>query len=45
VREVLVTDTIAVAQGWEQLKVVSVAPLLASAIRRFAADGSIRDLY
>ena len=46
VREVLVTDTIAVAaQGWEQLKVVSVAPLLASAIRRFAADGSTRDLY
>ena len=46
VREVLVTDTIAVAaQGWEQLKVVSVAPLLASAIRRFAADGSIRELY
>jgi ribose-phosphate pyrophosphokinase len=46
VREVLVTDTIAVAaQGWERLKVVSVAPLLASAIRRFAADGSIRDLY
>jgi ribose-phosphate pyrophosphokinase len=46
VREVLVTDTIAVAaQGWEQLKVVSVAPLLASAIRRFAADSSIRDLY
>jgi ribose-phosphate pyrophosphokinase len=46
VREVLVTDTVAdAAQGWEQLKVVSVAPLLASAIRRFAADGSIRDLY
>jgi len=46
VREVLVTDTISVAgQGWEELKVVSVAPLIASAIRRFAADGSIRDLY
>lgn len=43
---VLVTDTISVAgQGWEELKVVSVAPLIASAIRRFAADGSIRDLY
>jgi ribose-phosphate pyrophosphokinase len=46
VREVLVTDTISVAgQGWEELRVVSVAPLIASAIRRFAADGSIRDLY
>jgi ribose-phosphate pyrophosphokinase len=46
VREVLITDTVSVAaHGWEQLKVVSVAPLLASAIRRFSADGSIRDLY
>jgi ribose-phosphate pyrophosphokinase len=46
VREVLVTDTISVAaQGWEQLKVVSVAPIIASAIQKFAADGSIRDLY
>jgi phosphoribosylpyrophosphate synthetase len=41
-----VTDTIPVAaKGWEQLRVVSVASLLASAIARFAADGSIRDLY
>jgi ribose-phosphate pyrophosphokinase len=46
VREVLVTDTIPVAaKGWEPLRVVSVASLLASAIARFAADGSIRDLY
>lgn len=46
VREVLVSDTVPVsAQGWEQLKVVSVASLLASAIAKFAADGSIRDLY
>jgi ribose-phosphate pyrophosphokinase len=46
VREVLVTDTISRGgEGWPQLKVVSIAPLLASAIRRFAADGSIKDLY
>jgi ribose-phosphate pyrophosphokinase len=46
VREVLVTDSIAVAtQDWPQLKIVSIAPVIAAAIRRFAADGSIRDLY
>jgi ribose-phosphate pyrophosphokinase len=44
VREILVTDTISmVGQGWEQLKVVSVAPLIASAIGKFAAGGAIHD--
>jgi ribose-phosphate pyrophosphokinase len=47
VREVLVTDTIAVAdhRHWPQLRVVSIAPLLAGALQRFLADGSIGDLY
>jgi ribose-phosphate pyrophosphokinase len=39
-REVLVTDTVAPpAHDWPQLRVVSVAPLIASALRRFLADG------
>ena len=46
VREVLVTDTVAVAdRNWPQLRVVSIAPLLAGALERFLADGSIGDLY
>ncbi|MEW6128339.1 MAG: ribose-phosphate pyrophosphokinase [Acidobacteriota bacterium] len=46
VREVLVTDTIQVTQPrWQQLKVVSVAPVLASAIRRFTTDALIYDLH
>lgn len=35
VRELVVTDTIP-AEGWEKLRVVSIAPLLASAVRRAA---------
>src|SRR5499427_10722355 len=43
--EVLVTDTVAPpAHGWPQLRVVSVAPLIASALRRFLADGPLRAL-
>jgi ribose-phosphate pyrophosphokinase len=39
-REVLVTDTVAPpAHDWPQLRVVSIAPLIASAVRRFLADG------
>jgi ribose-phosphate pyrophosphokinase len=43
--EVCVTDTVAVPeQDWPQLRIVSIAPLLAAAIRRFLADGSLSDL-
>jgi ribose-phosphate pyrophosphokinase len=45
VRQVFVTDTITVMyQDWPQLKVISVAPLIAGAIRRFLTDGSLSDL-
>lgn len=45
VREVVVTDTVPVhEQNWSQLRVVSIAPLIAAAIRRFLADGSLSDL-
>jgi ribose-phosphate pyrophosphokinase len=46
VREVLVTDTVCVAeQDWPHLRVVSIAPLIAGALKRFLADSSIGDLY
>ena len=46
VREVWVTDTVAIAeQERPGLHVVSIAPLLAGALQRFLADGSIGDLY
>lgn len=46
VREVIVTDTVAVPHSdWPRLRVVSVAPLIAGALERFLADGSIGDLY
>ena len=45
VREVLVTDTVDVPNGnWQRLQVISVAPLIAGAIRRFMADGSLGNL-
>ena len=45
-REVFVTDTVAVAdRSWPQLRVVSIAPLIAGALERFLADRSIGDLY
>jgi ribose-phosphate pyrophosphokinase len=45
VREVFVTDTIALKdKDWPKLKVVSVAPLIGQAIRRFITDGSLGDL-
>jgi ribose-phosphate pyrophosphokinase len=45
VRAVFVTDTISVTEkDWLQLHVVSIAPLLASALTRFLADDSIGDL-
>ncbi len=46
VRAVLITDTVAEADPpWPRLQYVSVAPLLAEAIRRLQADGSLGDLY
>ena len=41
-REVLVTDTVAPpGHDWPQLRVVSVAPLIASALRRYLSDGPL----
>lgn len=46
VRRVLVTDTVSPAgKEWSKLEVVSVAPLIAAAVQRFMADGSLGDLY
>lgn len=46
VRAVYVTDTVRCAErDWPQLHVVSIAPVIAGALARFLADGSIRDLY
>jgi ribose-phosphate pyrophosphokinase len=46
VRRVLVTDTVAATDlAWPPLQIVSVAPLLAAAIRRIRADGSLGDLF
>jgi ribose-phosphate pyrophosphokinase len=45
VREVIVIDSVTrPSQPWLQLHVVSIAPLLAGAICRFMADGSLSDL-
>jgi len=45
VREIYVTDTAAVPyRDWPALQIVSVAPLIASAIERFVTDGSLHDL-
>jgi ribose-phosphate pyrophosphokinase len=46
VRQVFVTDTVQVDEkDCPKLKVISVAPLIASAMQRFLSDGSIRELY
>jgi ribose-phosphate pyrophosphokinase len=46
VRDVYVTDTVAVAEkDWPRRHVVTIAPLIAGALERFLADGSIGDLY
>ena len=45
VREIFVTDTINLkGRAWANLRVISVAPLLSGAIRRFMVDGSLGDL-
>jgi phosphoribosylpyrophosphate synthetase len=42
----LVTDTVRVPEeDWPRLRVISIAPVIAGALERFLADGSIRDLY
>jgi ribose-phosphate pyrophosphokinase len=46
VREVMVTDSVAQARrSWPKLRVVSVAPLLGGALRRFIANHSLGDLF
>jgi ribose-phosphate pyrophosphokinase len=46
VRELLITDTVALHQAtWPQLKVISVAPLIAAALQRIHSDGSFSELY
>jgi ribose-phosphate pyrophosphokinase len=46
VYDVWVTDSVAVAEkDWPRLRVASITPLVAGALRRFLADGSIGDLY
>ena len=46
VRAVFVTDSICMAgKAWPQLRVISIAPLIAGALKRFLANGSIGDLY
>jgi ribose-phosphate pyrophosphokinase len=46
VREVLVTDTVRVPEkDWPQLRVITIAPLIAGAVERLMADGSLGDLY
>jgi ribose-phosphate pyrophosphokinase len=45
VREVFITDTVALKdRDWPELQLISVAPLIAEAIRRFMTDGSLGDL-
>jgi len=45
VRNVFVTDTLPVTNnGWPQLHVVSIAPLIGEAIRQLMADGSLSEL-
>ncbi|MFB2769472.1 ribose-phosphate diphosphokinase [Pelatocladus sp. BLCC-F211] len=46
IKAIFVTDTVKPKEtDWQQLKIVSVAPLIASAIQRFKVDGSMSDLF
>jgi ribose-phosphate pyrophosphokinase len=46
IKKIFVTDTVAISyDDWPQLHVVSVAPLLATALQRFMTDGSLGDLF
>jgi ribose-phosphate pyrophosphokinase len=45
VRDVFVTDSVCVTKkDWPRLRVISIAPLIARALERFLADGSLDDL-
>jgi ribose-phosphate pyrophosphokinase len=42
---VFVTDTVPrFAKDWPQLRVISIAPLIAAVLRRFLANGSLNDI-
>jgi ribose-phosphate pyrophosphokinase len=46
VKAIFVTDTVAPPErDWQQLHVVSIAPLIATSIQRFQSNSSIRDLF
>ncbi|MGL4622814.1 ribose-phosphate diphosphokinase [Chroococcidiopsis sp.] len=46
IQAIFVTDTIATQEtDWQQLQVVSIAPLIAKAIQWFVFDGSLGDLF
>jgi ribose-phosphate pyrophosphokinase len=46
VREIFVTDTVCPNEAlWPRVRVISIAPLIAGALKRFLTDGSLRDLY
>jgi ribose-phosphate pyrophosphokinase len=45
IREVFVTDSVAPARPESRLRVISIAPLVAAAIRQIAAGGSLGELY
>jgi hypothetical protein len=40
----LVTDTVR-ERGWPQLRIISIAPLIAGAVQRLLADGSLGELH
>ncbi len=46
IRDVFVTNTVSMAgKAWPELHVVSVAPLIATAVQRFMSDGSLSGLF
>jgi ribose-phosphate pyrophosphokinase len=45
IRRVFVTDSVPVDRSWARLRVVTVAPLYAVAIRQILTGGSLRGLY
>jgi ribose-phosphate pyrophosphokinase len=46
VRGILITDTVAPHHaGWPQLRVISIAPLIAAALQRIHSDGSFSELH
>jgi ribose-phosphate pyrophosphokinase len=45
IREVIVTDSVTAGRSWPQRRVVSIAPLLAAAIRNILTGSSLGDLY